>query len=159
MRTAVFAGSFDPFTLGHKDIVLRAAKLFDRIIVAVAEDTGKKTRLLADRKKIITLSLDEVENVEIASFSGLLTDFMKERGLTVLIRGVRNAMDFDYESSLMGVYRSLYKEIEFILLPSKSELSHVSSTVVRELLKIGADTKDYLDTKAEEFTRSLYLER
>lgn len=159
MRTAVFAGSFDPFTLGHKDIVLRAAKLFDRIIVAVAEETGKKTRSLSDRKRIIALSLDGAENVEIVTFSGLLTDFMKENGHTILIRGIRNAMDFDYESSLMSVYRSLYKEIEFILLPSKSELSHVSSTVVRELLKIGADTKDYLDTKAEKFTRNLYLEK
>ncbi len=157
MSKAVFAGSFDPFTLGHKDIVLRSKKIFDEVIVAVALDTGKNSRDIDMRKAIISASLDDVD-VKIVGFEGLLTDFMKKIGADILVRGVRNAADYDYEKNLMGVYRSLMPELEYVLIPSKSELNHISSTVVRELCKMNAPISAYIETKAEKFVRELYAE-
>lgn len=156
MKKAVFAGSFDPFTLGHKDIVLRATKIFDEVIVAIANDTGKASRPIEKREEIVTSSLSEVKNVRIERFGGLLTDFMRAINAFVLVRGVRTAYDYDYEKSLMGVYRSLYPEVEFLLLPAKAELMHISSTVVRELCKMNCSLDGYIDTKAEKFIRDLY---
>ena len=158
MKRAVFAGSFDPFTLGHKDIVLRASRLFDEVIVAIAASTGKNSRPTTKREEIITASLENVSNIRTMCFDGLLTDFMKKEGSNILVRGVRNAADYDYEKSLMGVYRSLYPQIEFVLLPAKAELIHISSTVTRELCKMKADLTGYIDTKAEKYVRELYVE-
>ncbi|MBE5731002.1 MAG: pantetheine-phosphate adenylyltransferase [Clostridiales bacterium] len=158
MKTAVFAGSFDPFTLGHKDIVRRASKLFNEVIVAVALETGKNMRSADSRIKIIELSTQEFPNVKIVPFDGLLTDFMKKIGCATLVRGVRNAVDYDYEHSLWDVYRSLYPEIEIVLLPSKADLNHISSTVVRQLCKLYAPINGYVDTKAEESVRIIYQE-
>ncbi len=156
MRKAVFAGSFDPFTLGHKDIVKRASELFDEVIIAVAEDTGKNSRSLSLRTQIVKASLEDIKNVVIKSFDGLLTRFLSENDCSILVRGVRTASDYDYERSLMGVYRSLKPDMEFILLPAKPELNHISSTVVRELCALDAPLFGYVDTKAEKFIRTLY---
>lgn len=158
MKRAVFAGSFDPFTLGHKDIVLRAAKLFDEVVVAVASDTGKTSRPIDKRAEIVTASFIDKQNICVMQFEGLLTDFMKKVGSSILVRGVRNSADYDYERSLMAVYRSLYPEIEFVLLPSKAELIHVSSTTVRQLCKMNASLNGYIDTKVEKYVRNLYRE-
>ncbi len=157
MKRAVFAGSFDPFTLGHKDIVMRSAKIFDEVIVAIASDTGKKSHDISLREQIVKASI-EPSNVSVVCFEGLLTEFMKKINASILVRGVRNAVDYDYEKNLMGVYRSLLPEIEFVLLPSKPELNHISSTVVRELCKINAPLEGYIDTKAEKYVRILYSE-
>ena len=158
MTKAVFAGSFDPFTLGHKDIAIRAASLFDCVIIAVAKQTGKNSRSLSDRKEIIAQSIGDVANIEIKEFDGLLTEFLRQNDASILVRGVRSSIDFEYEKSLMGVYRSLYDKIEFVLLPSKPELNHVSSTVVRELVKLSASIDGCVDTKAKEFIEKLYRE-
>ncbi len=158
MKKAVFAGSFDPFTLGHKNIVLRASKLFDEVVVAIALDTGKKYHDINVRKQIVAASL-ECNNIRIETFEGLLTEFMKKNDINILVRGVRNANDYDYEKSLMRVYRSLLPEMEIVLLPAMSELDHVSSTVVRELCKLDAKLDGYIDTNAEKYVRSLYSEK
>lgn len=158
MKKAVFAGSFDPFTLGHKDIVLRATSLFDKVIVAVADHTGKNSNALEIRKKIVEQSLEDVANVSITQFSGLLTDFMRKLDVDVLVRGVRSAADYDYERSLMEVYRSLNPNIEFVLLPAKAELAHISSSVVRELCKMNGNLGGYVDTKAEKYLKGFYME-
>ncbi len=157
MKRAVFAGSFDPFTLGHKDIVMRSAKIFDEVIVAIASDTGKKSHDISLREQIVKASI-ESSNVSVVCFEGLLTEFMKKINASILVRGVRNAVDYDYEKNLMGVYRSLLPEIEFVLLPSKPKLNHISSTVVRELCKMNAPLEGYIDTKAEKYVRILYSE-
>ncbi len=157
MKRAVFAGSFDPFTLGHKDIVMRSAKIFDEVVVAIASETGKKSHDILLREQIVKASI-ESSNISVICFEGLLTDFMKKIDASILVRGVRNAVDYDYEKNLMGVYRSLLPEIEFVLLPSKPELNHISSTVVRELCKINAPLEGYIDTKAEKYVRILYAE-
>lgn len=156
MKKAVFAGSFDPFTLGHKDIVVRASKLFDEVIVAVARDNGKSSHALDDRRQIASLSLKGIDNVKVVTFDGLLTDFMKSVGGNVLLRGVRMASDFEYEKSLQEVYRSLYKDIEFVLFPAKAELVHISSTVVRELAKLNCSLDGYVDHGVEKIVADLY---
>lgn len=156
MTRAVFAGSFDPFTLGHKDIASRASKLFDEIIIAVAEDTGKNSQRIDKRMDIAKASVGDVENVVVTSFDGLLTDFMDKNGCNILLRGVRTAADYEYERSLMAVYRSLKSDIEIVLLPTKAEFSHISSTVVRELCALNASLGGYVDTKAEKYIRALY---
>lgn len=158
MKKAIFAGSFDPFTLGHKDIVMRASKMFDEIVVAIALDTGKNSHDINARKQIVLKSLN-VDNVKIETFKGLLTDFMRENGINFLVRGVRNAEDYDYEKNLMSVYRSLMPDIEIVLFPSKPELNHISSSVVRELCLLNARLDGYVDTKAEKYVRSLYSEK
>ena len=156
MTIAVFAGSFDPFTLGHKDIAMRAKRLFDKVVVAVAEDTGKNSRTTKERTDIVKASVGDLTGVVVTSFCGSLTNFMDKEGYKILVRGVRTASDYDYERSLMGVYRSLKPDIEFVLLPAKAELSHISSTVVRELCALDASLNGYIDTKAEKSIRSLY---
>ena len=158
MKRAVFAGSFDPFTLGHKDIAERASKLFDELIIAVAADNCKNSQSLQARKEIVEASLD-VKNIRVVPFEGLLTDFMKNADASVLVRGVRSSTDLDYERSLMGVYRSLYPEVEVILLPARPELLHISSTVVRELCKMNVSLGGYVDAKAEKYVRGLYASR
>ncbi len=158
MNKAVFAGSFDPFTLGHKNIVERASAIFDEIVVAIAEDTGKNSRSLELRAHIAKASLSDLKNATIVTFSGLLTDFMKSRDIKVIVRGVRTAADYEYERNLMEVYRSLYPQVEIVLLPAESKFLHISSTVVRQLVKLGAPIKDYMDTKAEKYAEELYKE-
>lgn len=156
MTRAVFAGSFDPFTLGHKDIALRASRLFDELIVAIAKETDKNSDPLSSRTAIVEMSLEGLKNVKIMSFDGLLTDFMDKNSYDILVRGVRTAADYEYERSLMGVYRSLKPNVEFVLLPAKAELAHISSTVVRSLCKLNASLDGYIDTKAEKYIRELY---
>ncbi len=156
MKKAVFAGSFDPFTLGHKDIVMRASELFDQVIVAVASDTGKGSHAVDERKKTVSLSLPQTKNVVIDEFKGLLTKYMDSIGCKILIRGVRTAADYEYERSLMAIYRSLKSDIEFVLLPAKAEMIHISSTIVRRLAELEAPLSGYVDTKAEEYIRRIY---
>lgn len=158
MKTAVFAGSFDPFTLGHKDIALRAAKIFDKVIVAIAEDNGKRSKPIENRKQIALLSLAEAQNISILTFNGLLTDFLKQIHANFLVRGTRTGVDYEYEKNLMSIYRSQLPSVEFVLLPAKPELIHISSTVVRELVRLNGDIKGYVDTKAEKSVIDLYRE-
>ena len=158
MKKAIFAGSFDPFTLGHKDIVMRAAQMFDEVVVALASDNGKNSRPIEKREEIISASIEGISNVKVIHFDGLLTDLMSKLEIKFLVRGVRTAADYDYERNLMSVYRSQYPETEFVLIPSKAELSHISSTVVRELVKLDGNLSGYVDTKAEKYVIDLYRE-
>ncbi|MCH5157578.1 MAG: pantetheine-phosphate adenylyltransferase [Clostridiales bacterium] len=140
---AIIAGSFNPFTLGHRDIVTRAAELFDGVIVAVADDTEKSAARLSDRVEIAKLSLIGVKNVDVVPFTGLLTDFVKKIGGGVIVRGLRNTVDFEYEKQLGQVYKSL-SEVETLYLMCSPELSHVSSSVVRALVKENAPLDGYV---------------
>ena len=140
---AIFAGTFDPFTIGHRDIVERAARLFDGVIVAVAVDTGKPAAPLKVRTEIAKSAVKDLSNVTVESFCGLLTDFAKEKGYCVLIRGVRNCADLDYERDLTNVYKSM-SGIESLIIISSPELSHVSSSVVRTAAALGGDISKFV---------------
>ena len=140
-RVAVFAGSFDPFTVGHLDLVKRAAGMFDSLIVLVAQNANKKNLFDASvRKAMVEAAVSEIPNVNVAVYGGLTTDFMKTVGARFLGRGIRNASDLDAEQAVAWNNKAIYGgrgEIETVLLLSAQEHLVVSSSLVRELLKCG----------------------
>ena len=150
-KIAVFAGSFDPFTLGHLDIVKRAAALFDELYVLLAVNASKKYLLSESaRIEIVKKSVESVPNVKVESFDGLTVDFMKSVGAKYLVRGIRGSADVEYEQSVAWNNKVLYPECETIFLSSAPEHLNVSSTVVRELLKVGvAKNEDGKETLAK----------
>ncbi len=152
---AVLAGAFDPFTAGHRDIVIRASKIFDGVTVAVAADTGKNTASLSDRVKIAELSVSDVDNVRVVPFHGLLSDFLNANAPCVLIRGLRGEADTQYERDLCRIYGG-QTESECVYLFSRAELEHVSSTAVRTLAALDAKLDGYVSPQAMEFVKSVY---
>lgn len=142
-KIAVFAGSFDPFTVGHLDVVKRAAALFDELYVLLAVNSSKKyvfsemTRLEIIRKAVAGIS-----NVKVETFDGLTVDFMKRVGAKFLVRGIRGAADVEYEQTVAWNNQVLYPECETVFLSSAPEHLMVSSTVVREILKVGVAKDD-----------------
>lgn len=147
-RVAVFAGSFDPFTLGHLDIAERACKLFDELWILLAVNTSKKYMLAGDcRESLVREAVAYLPNVKVASYEGLTVDFMKSVGAQFLVRGIRNGMDLDFEQSVSWNNKVLYPDCETVLLSSKQEHLAISSTVVREIVKCGiADTAEGVET-------------
>lgn len=140
---AIFAGTFDPFTLGHMNIVERAARLFDDVIIAVADDTGKNTAPLSVRTQIAKSAVADMSNVAVESFCGLISDYVAKKGDCVLVRGVRNGNDLEYERDLTAVYKSLCG-VESIILITDAAYGHVSSTVVRTVAALGGDIDGYV---------------
>lgn len=136
MNVAVFPGSFDPITLGHIDLVRRAVPLFSRIIVAVGVNNQKSTLFPLERRLswLREVFKDDIK-VEVAYFEGLTVRFCEERNAHYLIRGLRNASDFDYEKTISQLNTIIGKDIETIFLISQPEFSHISSTIVREIIK------------------------
>lgn len=136
MKTAVFPGSFDPITLGHVNLVKRAVPLFDKIIVAVGENSQKNTLFpLQKRLKWLQDVFADESKIEISHFEGLTVKFCKEQDAHYLIRGLRNASDFDYEKTISQLNTIIGDDIETIFLISQPEFSHISSTIVREIIK------------------------
>lgn len=147
-RVAVFAGSFDPFTVGHLDLVKRAAELYDSLIVLVAQNASKKNMFDAGtRLAMVEAAVSGIPNVKVAVHGGLTVDFMKKAGARYLVRGIRGAADLDAEQAVAWNNRVLCKDVETVLLFSAQEHLAVSSSVVRELLKCGA-AKSVAEQKA-----------
>ena len=139
-RVAVFAGSFDPFTIGHLDLVQRAAGLFDILFVVVAQNASKKNMFDAEtRAALVEKAVETIPNVRVAVHDGLTVDFMKTVGARYLVRGIRNASDLDAEQAVAWNNKALNPDIETVFLMSSQEHLVVSSTVVRELLKCGVE--------------------
>lgn len=134
-RLAVFPGTFDPLTLGHYDIIVRSCKLFDEVLVAVANNPSKHTLItLEDRVEMIKATTAPIGKVRVEGFSGLLVDYLRDHRAQILIRGVRTVADYDYEIQLTGMYRTMMPELEIVMLPTSGSLSFISSTLVREVL-------------------------
>lgn len=141
----VFAGSFDPFTLGHYEVVLKASKIFDKVIVAVAHNNSKNSSLsLQDRMDIVKLSVNNISNVIVESFNGALTDYAKVKKCNHLVRGLRNTNDFVYEKDLCAIYGDMDNKLEQVFFMSSPSLSHVSSSVVKELVQLKKDVSGYV---------------
>jgi pantetheine-phosphate adenylyltransferase len=139
-RTAVYSGTFDPVTLGHEDVARRAAGLFDELIVAVAIAHHKTTRFtLAQRIELVQQALADVSNVRVLPFDGLIMDFCRSQGATAVVRGIRNITDFDYEAQMAAMNRKLNPQVETLFLLPQAELQCISSTLVREIAKLGGD--------------------
>jgi len=145
MRIAVYPGTFNPITNGHTDLVERAAGLFDKIVVAVGTNTQKGKGLPASERVALAKEvLREIDNVEVVSFDGLLTDFVHDRGANIILRGLRTVADFEYEFQLVGMNRALNPEIETVFLAPAEHLSYISSTLVREIAFFGGDISKFV---------------
>ena len=131
---AVYPGTFDPFTLGHRNVLERASGLFSHVTVAVAESTRKKTLFTLEERLLIARSeLKGLDNVDAKPFSGLLRDFCRSGGYRVIVRGIRSGMDFNYESHMAGVNKMLMPEVETVFLLTDPRFEFVTSSAVREL--------------------------
>lgn len=145
MKIAVFPGSFDPITVGHVSLVKRALPLFDKIIVAVGVNSQKQTLFdLETRLGWLKAVFQDVEKVEIAQFEGLTAHFCNKIGAKYLLRGLRNASDFDYEKTISQLNHIVGNDLETVFLISLPEFSHISSTIVRELIKGKGDVKKFV---------------
>ena len=154
MRKAVFAGSFDPITLGHDDVVRRSVSLFDEIIVAVGVNYAKKTRFSTDdRIAILEAVFSDLPSVTVQSYSGLTADFCMEIGASWLLRGVRNSSDFEYECTIAQMTKKLAPTLETAILFTKEEYSSISSTIVRDVIANGGDVRAFVPTAALEFIK------
>ena len=143
-RFCLFPGSFDPFTLGHADIVRRALSMFDGVVVAVGYNEQKQGWMpVGERVEAIRKVFDGEPRVEVTSYSGLTIDLARQKGISVIVRGIRSSTDFEYEMQLADVNRRL-SGIETILLPTSPELASISSSVVRELARYGRDVSEFL---------------
>ena len=142
---AVFPGTFDPLTLGHQDLIARAAHIFDEVIVAIAMSPGKRPLFtLEERVVLARQACQHYPQVRVEGFDGLLIDFARQQEANVLVRGIRTMTDFDYENQLAGMYRQLMPELEILFLPARSELSCVTSTLVREVALHGGDITPFV---------------
>ena len=139
-RIAVYSGTFDPITLGHEDVARRAAGLFDTVIIAVAVAHHKKTLFsLETRIELTKAALKNIANVVVLPFDGLIMDFCKAQGATAVVRGVRNVTDFDYEAQMAAMNRKLLPTVETIFMLPSADVQPISSTLVREISKLGGD--------------------
>ena len=140
MVTAIYPGTFDPITNGHIDIAQRAAKLFDEVIIAVAERKVEKTLFTKDERLFFVNNLfSNIGNIKSISFDGLVTDLAREKSAKILVRGVRTILDFDYEFKMAGMNKKLYTDIETVFLTPTENFNYISSSLVREIAVLGGD--------------------
>lgn len=144
-KTAMFPGSFDPFTAGHLNILKRALTMFDHVIVAVGINQDKRGFFTNEKKlEIIREATKGMDNVSVIEYSNLTIDKCKELGIKHIVRGVRNMLDFETERSIADANRVLAPEIETIIIPTAQEFAHISSSAVRDIIKHGGDTSAFL---------------
>lgn len=144
-HTAVYPGTFDPITLGHEDLARRAARLFDRVILAVADSRAKKPFFTLDeRVEMAREVLKDLRNVEVMGFSGLLMKFVQDMGARVVVRGLRAVSDFEYEFQLAGMNRGMYPDVETVFLTPGEQFMFISATIVREISTLGGDTTKFV---------------
>ncbi len=149
MRIAVCPGSFDPITVGHLDLAERAAAIFDRVILCVMVNGEKKPMFpLAERLELARAAAAHLPNVEAAACGGLLADFARERGACALVKGVRGGTDLDWEMQLAQINRDLFPRLDTVLLPARPEHMHISSTMVREMLRYQQRLEPYIPSGA-----------
>ena len=142
----IYPGTFDPVTNGHTDLIGRAAKLFDEVVVGVANSPSKRPLFdLAERVQLVQQVTSQLPNVKVVGFSGLLVDFAKEHQANVLIRGLRAVSDFEYEFQLANMNRRLMPELESVFLTPAEENSFISSTLVKEVALHGGDIRQFVD--------------
>jgi len=144
-RIAVYAGSFDPVTLGHVDLMQRAARLFDRVVVALGVHPTRKPLFSVDeRLGMLRGAATSLPNIEVTSFGGLLIDFCKDTGAHILIRGLRHSMDFEYELQIAQANADMAPDVETVFLPTASKFGFVTASLVREIASHGGDVSRYV---------------
>ncbi len=150
--SALYPGTFDPITLGHEDLVRRAARLFDKVVVAIARDTGGKVPMFTfdERVAMAEDALAEYENVEIRGYSGLTVEHARKHGHQVIIRGLRAVSDFEYEFQLANMNRALTEDVETVFLTPTDKYTYISSTLVREVATLGGDVSGFVSPKVKD---------
>jgi pantetheine-phosphate adenylyltransferase len=157
MKTAIFPGSFDPITVGHLDIIRRAMPLFDKIYVAIGQNTQKKYLFDLDQRKLWLESVcEDHDKLEVAVYEGLTANFAKEVGANYLLRGLRNSSDFDYEKTISQLNNIIGEGLETVFLISQPSYSHISSTIVREIIKGKGEVESFVPTKINEDLKTKY---
>ena len=146
MIKVVYPGTFDPFTRGHEDLVRRAARVFDRVVVGVAESAAKQPLFTgAERVAMAREVLAPIANVEVQGFSSLLMDFVQAQGAKIVLRGLRAVSDFEYEFQMAGMNRHLYPNVETLFLTPSEQYTFISATIVREIARFGGDVSHFVD--------------
>ncbi|MEI7614107.1 MAG: pantetheine-phosphate adenylyltransferase [Betaproteobacteria bacterium] len=144
-RVAIYAGTFDPLTRGHEDLIRRAVNLFDHVIIAVAASQTKNPFFtLEERVEMANEVLGDYKNAEVCSFKGLLLEFLHSKGAKVVLRGLRAASDFEYEFQMAGMNRNLYPEVETLFLTPSEKYMFISATMVREVARLGGDVSKFV---------------
>ena len=146
MKIAVCSGSFDPITLGHLDIIRRAAACFDKVYVCVSPNASKKNQMFTPEEKLelVKVAVEDLDNVVAELYQGLLADYAVERGANVIVRGVRNATDFDVEYQLAQINSGIHPGLETMILPASPQYQHFSSSMAREMIRYGQPLEKYL---------------
>ena len=158
MKLAVYPGSFDPFTLGHKDILLRSSKIFDKVIVAIGENHGKQNLFsIEERISDINNEINDIgieSHVSVESFSGLIVDFVISKKANILIKGVRGPVDYDYELQMAGMNSTMNPDIETIFLISRPEYSYISSSLVKQIALMKGDYSNFVSPLMQKAIKS-----
>jgi pantetheine-phosphate adenylyltransferase len=155
MTKAVYPGTFDPLTRGHEDLIRRGSKLFDELIVGVADSRSKSPFFTLDERLAITReALADYKNVRVESFRGLLMDFIRAQGARVVLRGLRAVSDFEYEFQLAGMNRNLYPDVETLFLTPGEQHMFLSATMVREIATLGGDVTKFVHPLVEQRIRA-----
>lgn len=152
MKTAIYPGSFDPITLGHLDIIRRAANCFDKVIVCVMVNCEKKQPMFTpeQRVKLIQKSVADIPNVEVEMFSGLLADYAQQKDVNILVKGVRNGSDFDIEYQMSNINREIKVDLETVFLPASPAYQHFSSTMAKEMFRYGQKMERFVPAPVAE---------
>lgn len=154
--SAMYPGTFDPITLGHEDIVRRASRLFDRVVVAIAVNPGKEPMFsLEERVELARAVLEDLDGVEVMGYEGLTVEFAKQHDLQVIVRGLRAISDFEYEFQLANMNRHLTDEVETAFLTPTEKYTYISSSLVREIANLGGDITEFVSPEV----RKALLER
>ncbi|MDM4766399.1 pantetheine-phosphate adenylyltransferase [Pelomonas sp. SE-A7] len=149
--TAVYPGTFDPMTLGHEDLMRRASRLFERLVIAVAAGHHKRTMFSVEERLEIARELAaKYPNVEVIAFRGLLRDFVVQHGGKVVVRGLRAVSDFEYEFQMAGMNRKLMPEVETVFLTPSDQFQFISGTFVREIASLGGDVSQFVSPSVRE---------
>lgn len=156
LKMAVYPGTFDPFTLGHLDIVERAARIFDKVVIGVTNPMHKEPLLPLDvRKKLIEKSVEHLKNIEVLEFEGLLVEFLKRIGIKTVIRGLRAVSDYEYELKMAWINKKLYEDMETIFLLSSEQFAYLSSSFVKEIFSLGGDIRPFVPKAVADYLENL----
>jgi len=144
MNRAIYPGTFDPITRGHEDLVRRATRVFDEVIVAIAVSSKKPFFTLEERVAMAKQVLSDCDNVKVMSFSGLLMDFLRQQNARIILRGLRAASDFEYEFQMAGMNRGMYPDGETLLMTPSEQYMFISATIVREIATLGGNVDAFV---------------
>ncbi|MFA5858966.1 MAG: pantetheine-phosphate adenylyltransferase [Elusimicrobiota bacterium] len=156
-KVAVYPGSFDPLTAGHLDIILRASKMFDKVIVAIVDNPNKKPVLsVEERVGLMKRCVSKIQGVEVEHFSGLLVNYMKLKKSRIIIRGLRAISDFEFEFQMALMNRKLWKDIETVFLMPAEAYTYLSSSIVKEIIRLGGEPKGLIPASAYALIKKKY---